>query len=84
MVLPGKEQAEAYRVAEQIRRRVAEQTFAGEARLSVTCSLGVATSPSDATERERLIACDDQAMYVAKRLGRNHVSLAHEWEGREF
>ena len=84
VVLPGKEQAEAYTVAEQIRRRVASQVFAGEARLSVTCSLGVATSPSDAAERERLIACADQAMYLAKRLGRNQVSLTHEREGRAF
>lgn len=67
---------EAFTVAERIRTRVSEHVFAGNEELWVTCSLGVATYPQTATERERLLICADQAMYEAKYLGRNHTCLA--------
>ncbi len=70
------EPPEAFTVAERIRTLVSEHLFAGNEALRVTCSLGVATYPQTATERERLLICADQAMYEAKHLGRNHTCLA--------
>lgn len=39
--------------------------------MTVTCSAGIATYPSDATEIDGLISCADTAMYKAKDLGKN-------------
>ena len=41
--------------------------------VTVTVSIGSATSPSDATTRNGLVACADQALYRAKAAGRNSV-----------
>lgn len=76
-ILPELGTDEASQVAIRLRAAVAAGVFAGgEARL--TCSLGVASYPADATGHESLIACADHAMYMAKRLGRNQVWMAGE------
>ena len=41
--------------------------------IEVTLSAGVATMPEDAATVEQLIAAADEALYTAKRLGRNRV-----------
>jgi two-component system cell cycle response regulator len=79
-ILPDTDTLEALNLAECVRQMVEEQILAGEKELNVTCSLGVACYPQDATRREELIARADQAMYTAKRLGRNQVRTAHEPE----
>ncbi|MGH2507047.1 MAG: diguanylate cyclase [Ktedonobacteraceae bacterium] len=76
-VLPGEDQHEAVRTAEYIRRQIVQQ-HPDEDALHVTCSLGVATYPHDATKRTHLILSADAAMYTAKRLGRNQTRTAHE------
>jgi diguanylate cyclase (GGDEF)-like protein len=65
-------------LAERIRLNVAVEPVRLEAvQLQVTCSFGVAVSPADgrATGAE-LIAAADDALYRAKRAGRNRVELA--------
>ena len=42
----------------------------------VTISMGVANFPEDAESPEELIKQADQALYRAKRAGRNNVQLA--------
>ena len=60
------------RVAERIRRRVAQDHHGGAGRLTI--SIGTASYPSDADTAERLIDQADAAMYQAKRLGRDRVA----------
>ncbi len=77
-LLPHSDSLEALNIAEQIRTRVEGYRSTCERKLHVTCSLGVASYPQDASSREELLLRADQAMYVAKRLGRNQVRTAHE------
>lgn len=77
-ILPGMGPVEALQMAEQIRQSVSQRIFACEGGMNVTCSLGVATYPQDASRREDLIGRVDKALYTAKRLGRNQTRTAHE------
>lgn len=62
---------EAQEIAERIRTMVSLKPFAISGGLSLTCSIGMASYPAHATELNILIHAADQAMYAAKRLGRN-------------
>jgi diguanylate cyclase (GGDEF)-like protein len=76
VILPRTGTQEARSLAEQVRTQV-QQRVAIERKLPhLTCSLGVATAPDDASEREELIKQADRALYTAKRLGRNQVRTA--------
>jgi diguanylate cyclase (GGDEF)-like protein/putative nucleotidyltransferase with HDIG domain len=80
LILPGRDERGALELAERIRARVANHTFA-EANGScvwVTCSLGVAVYPQDARTTVELVECADEAMYLAKVLGRNQVGRASD------
>jgi diguanylate cyclase (GGDEF)-like protein len=62
----------AMQLAERIRQAVAAQTVATErGALSVTLSAGLATAPTDATERAELIKRADETLYAAKHAGRD-------------
>jgi len=64
-------------VAERIRCTVADTLFeGGGSPVRLTISIGVATSPRHARERDALLDCADKAMYRAKSLGRNCVCSA--------
>jgi predicted signal transduction protein with EAL and GGDEF domain len=41
--------------------------------IRVGATIGIATSPADATDAETLMALADQLMYVGKKAGRNRV-----------
>lgn len=76
LVMPGVRKKEALGAAERIRRVIAEYPFAFAGRQpagKVTVSGGVATWPNDSAEVEGLIRCSDEALYEAKRAGRNRV-----------
>jgi diguanylate cyclase (GGDEF)-like protein len=67
----------AYALAERIRTELAATTFATEmGPLKVTCSLGVAEFPRDGQNRADLFTRADEALYEAKRNGRNQTRIA--------
>lgn len=79
IILLGVDRSAARAVAERIRARVKEAPFPNEKVLPgghLTVSIGVAECPTDAEERNDLIAAADRALYAAKRGGRNRVELA--------
>ncbi|MEI6273963.1 MAG: diguanylate cyclase, partial [Phycisphaerae bacterium] len=61
-------------VAQKINKRLGEPFQLGEAVVYVSASIGITVYPQDATEVEELLKSADQAMYVAKRQGRNRFS----------
>ncbi len=74
VILPETSKTEAMQVAERMRVAVEERINAeGNWPNRVTVSIGVATYPEDGKEGEQILVAADQAMYVAKRQGRNRV-----------
>ena len=66
----------AHRIAERIREALAKECFGPqEAHFAKTVSVGVATFPEHGDDPERLIACADDALYQAKRQGRDRITL---------
>ncbi|HEV7389519.1 MAG TPA: diguanylate cyclase [Gemmatimonadaceae bacterium] len=74
IVLPDTAAADALDTAEHIRARVAAKKFSGR---KMTLSIGVATFPDDADDAEAIIAVADEALYQAKREGRDRTVRAH-------
>jgi diguanylate cyclase (GGDEF)-like protein len=76
LVMPGVIKNKGLRAAERIRRVTAEHSFEfGESQPlgRVTVSGGVSTWPEDGDDVESLIQAADEALYEAKRDGRNRV-----------
>ncbi len=74
LVLPKMPLDIARERAAQLLRMFQETTVSfGEMRIQVTISIGVASIPDHAGSAEGLIQCADQALYEAKRTGRNRV-----------
>jgi diguanylate cyclase (GGDEF)-like protein len=75
IVLPDTVITEALEVAEHIRARVAAKKFNGR---KITLSIGVAAFPEDAKDAEAIIAVADEALYQAKREGRDRTVRARK------
>lgn len=76
VLLPETDAAGAYVAAEKIREAIAEYEFAdadGERRACLTVSLGLATYPMHAKDKETLLRTADDALYQAKAGGKNRV-----------
>lgn len=74
VVLPETTRSEALQVGERMRLAVEEKINHGTPwPVKVTVSIGVASFPEDGKTAEQIIHAADQAMYVAKRQGRNRV-----------
>lgn len=84
MVMPNAGAEEALRAAERVRSAVAAHSFLfreGQPSGRVTISGGVASFPNDGQEAGTLIRAADDALYQAKRAGRNRV-FAYSGAGR--
>ncbi|MGD1075713.1 MAG: sensor domain-containing diguanylate cyclase, partial [Thermodesulfovibrionales bacterium] len=83
-ILLGTNHDGARKMAERLRRAVIEQRFSIDGKdLTVTVSIGAATSPHDAETHEQIIEKADQALYHAKRTGRNRCVLWDDVGGKE-
>jgi diguanylate cyclase (GGDEF)-like protein len=74
VVLPETDITGALEVAERIRSRVERTEFP---KRKITLSIGVAEFPRDATTPGEIVVVADEALYVAKRQGRNQVVQAN-------
>ncbi len=76
LLLPGMQLTDAMQVAERIRRAIETAAIPNESaggRSIVTASFGVASAAVDDLSAVELIAASDNALYAAKRRGRNQV-----------
>ena len=79
VVLPGTDLEGAYNLAERVRAGIEELALPlldGEGTLAVTASFGVATLPGSADDMRDLVAAADEALYRAKRAGKNRTVRA--------
>jgi diguanylate cyclase (GGDEF)-like protein/putative nucleotidyltransferase with HDIG domain len=74
VLLPGRSSDEARATAERLREAVAATPFA----LPLRVSIGLAGWPDDASDRDSLLERADDALYAAKRAGKNRVVGAGE------
>lgn len=76
IILPQTPLDGACRVAEGIRKGIESQMDTKG--IPLTCSIGIASWPTDGVMREELIKAADAALYYAKQTGRSRVCLASE------
>lgn len=78
LVLPDTPLNTATQRCEELRQIVATHHFSlqGLTLNSITISIGVAAYPENGPSMEHLISAADQALYAAKRAGRNRVEIA--------
>ena len=74
VILPRTATGEAYVVAERIRENIAAEMKARE--IAVTCSIGLASYPSDGVMGGELVTVVDTALYYAKRTGGDRTYLS--------
>ena len=78
LVLEGSGEQGGLQMAERIRQEIEKMVLHHESGpVRITLSLGLAVYPDHGTDKERLIRRADQALYRAKKQGRNRVVL---WE----
>lgn len=68
LVMPGLRKRDAAAVAERLRRRLAAVSL-GKGAARLTMSMGVATFPDNAADRDQLMIFADRACYAAKKVG---------------
>ena len=83
IVLPETPSSEAYQAAERLRLAVARTVFPGfladpDLVVFKTISLGVATFPDNTDDPQALVTLADNALYRAKRGGRNQTVMAED------
>jgi len=78
LLLPGADAEGGAHLADRVRAVLGERAFLGRDGevVNVTCSFGVAQHRAGGNERD-LYAAADQALYRAKRNGKNRVELEH-------
>jgi diguanylate cyclase (GGDEF)-like protein/putative nucleotidyltransferase with HDIG domain len=75
LLAPNSDEHGAYMLAERIRGDI-ERSFADRGPRPLTSSFGIATFPLHGQSAEALLRAADQALYAAKRLGRNRSVIS--------
>jgi diguanylate cyclase (GGDEF)-like protein len=75
VLAPDADENGAYMLAERIRAAVNE-AFADQEDASLTISFGISTHPLHGQSADALLRTADQALYAAKRLGRNRTVIS--------
>jgi len=76
VILPHTSLDGARKVAERVRKGI-EAVMDSKGAI-ITCSIGIASWPTDGVMREDVIRAADTALYYAKQTGRNRTTLASE------
>jgi diguanylate cyclase (GGDEF)-like protein len=76
IILPGSETPGALEVANRIGRAVRELGAETAGGVGISCSVGVASWPADASDRDGLMLAADRACYAAKAAGRDRAAAA--------
>ncbi|KKJ76625.1 response regulator PleD [Kiloniella litopenaei] len=80
VIMPSASSEQAFTVAERLRRRVGDKPIevpGSEDPLTITISVGVATTSDPMEMADSLLARADTALYDAKSMGRNCVCIEH-------
>ncbi len=85
MILPECSLQQALSRAEQIRVRLRDcpVEYGGAAQKRITVSIGVATLDETTDRLDRLLACADEALYEAKKQGRDRVVASRSLTGQQ-
>lgn len=73
LIVPYTTKEEASQIGEKMRKSLEEKTILNH---KFTASIGIASFPADAQDKEVLVRKADGAMYDGKRAGKNKVTLA--------
>jgi diguanylate cyclase (GGDEF)-like protein len=76
ILLPGQDEARAHEAALSVSQRIASLEVDGVGRVSI--SVGIASFPGHARERDELVRVADTALYVAKEHGKGQVRVYRE------
>jgi diguanylate cyclase len=77
VLLPATDASAGKFVAERIRELIEKTVFtAGETKVHMTVSIGVASCPTNARTIRALVVEADKALYAAKRAGKNQVVMS--------
>lgn len=80
IILPGSETTGALEVAGRIGRAVRDLHTGTGRDGAISCSVGVASWPTDATDRDALVLAADRACYAAKAAGRDRAATVADVE----
>ena len=79
IILPETKSEDAFLSAERIRKNIsAIELPHSSGKLHITVSIGIASYPLHANNKESLIKASDSAMYSSKQAGKNCSTLAKE------
>jgi diguanylate cyclase (GGDEF)-like protein len=79
VILPTATKEESMAIAERLRKAISQIPFADiNPDLKITASMGISSFPHDSTDKVTLIQLADEALYSAKKSGRNRVVLANQ------
>jgi len=79
VILPGLKKKDAQNIAEKLRHLIESYNMPDarhEICCTVTISIGVASLPEDCYDGQELLQLTDEALYEAKKSGRNRVSIS--------